>query len=530
MTPITGNESCEFELQPIDPKFFFVAPRNGTASRLAIFKDGDVEHRDQINTDKAPDRRKFFRGIAEKSGRPIGELMQFDQMLCDLADDADARVISEAERDVPTEEPESELEDWRTESHRIYRKTGPAVTEAAAKFLVSKNMFGQLATHFAEIGIVGELPLALAVFVVATSRLLKEPLGAIVKAATATGKSFVSNAIMSLMPPEQLLRATDLTPQFLFYCKPGSLRHKLVSVAERKHGDARNEAGIANAGLAIREMISSGEIRKSVTVTGNGQPVSVEIHQEGPIAYLETTTQETIFEEDENRLLRLTTDESCEQTERIMRHQACVAAGRSTRRERIEFLQQVHQTAQRMLAPLEVRIPFAEYLAIPTTKLEARRAFLQLLVCIRVIALLRQYQKPESPEGYIEADVADYRIAYGIMLPILRRVFAPLSEHARELHQQIRRQCSAATFTRRDCQDWTALGLTSVRKRLDLLVDYDLIVQVSGGPGQTYSYRLNPSADFDLAGPCLPGLISPDDLHRRLAAEESHDGQEATAV
>jgi hypothetical protein len=57
--------------------------------------------------------------------------------------------------------------------------------------------------------------------------------------------------------------------------------------------------------FAIREMLSSGELQKSVTLFGTGQPVSVEIRQEGPIAYLETTTQDVVFEQDENRLLGL---------------------------------------------------------------------------------------------------------------------------------------------------------------------------------------------------------------------------------
>jgi hypothetical protein len=97
-------------------------------------------------------------------------------------------------------------------------------------------------------------------YLVATSRKLRQPLAACVKAPSASGKSYIATIIISLMPPEDVIEATSITPAALYYMPPGSLTHKVVSAAERKHASRANDADIANANLALREMISAGRL------------------------------------------------------------------------------------------------------------------------------------------------------------------------------------------------------------------------------------------------------------------------------
>src|SRR5262245_13387725 len=171
-------------------------------------------------------------------------------------------------------------------------------------------------------------------------------------------------------------------------------------------------------------MMSRGCLDKYVPGRGECGIVTLHSHQEGPIAYLETTTLQDVFEEDATRMLSLATDESPEQTTAIMAIQARQAAGVTATPNEQDAIREKHRTAQRMLRGLKVLIPFAERLALPPNKIVARRAFPQLLAFIRAVALLRQSQKKVHNDEYIVATANDYTIAYDLMLPALRRTFA----------------------------------------------------------------------------------------------------------
>src|SRR5262249_3295105 len=150
----------------------------------------------------------------------------------------------------------------------------------------------------------------------------------------------------------------------------------------------------------------------------------------------------------------------------------------------------------------------AAELALPSNKLVARRAFPQLLAFIRAVALLRQSRKTVHEDGHIVATAKDYEIAYDLMLPVLRRTFAPLSQRALALRAAVlANSLQGQSFTRADCQKWAGVGLTEVRNRLNLLVEAGLVEQTSGGKGTRYTYRVISSKGG--MGPALDGLITP---------------------
>ena len=76
-------------------------------------------------------------------------------------------------------------------------------------------------------------------------------------------------------------------------------------------------------------MISAGRLSKLVTFKEAGEFVTKLISQDGPIAFIETTTQTKIFGEDANRCLLFSVDEGPEQTKAII---DCLAA-----RKRCEY-------------------------------------------------------------------------------------------------------------------------------------------------------------------------------------------------
>src|SRR5262249_13041383 len=148
------------------------------------------------------------------------------------------------------------------------------------------------------------------------SRLLNRPLADIVQGPSTSGKSYLIEKTASLFPSEAVIYATQMTPQALFHMKPGTLCHKFVVAGERSRNQDDDKA---EATRALREMISSGKLTKLMPVReGNNQIQTQSIEQDGPIAYVESTTLTNIFDEDANRCLLLNTDERSDQTRRII--------------------------------------------------------------------------------------------------------------------------------------------------------------------------------------------------------------------
>src|SRR5262249_29469332 len=127
-------------------------------------------------------------------------------------------------------------------------------------------------------------------------------------------------------------------------------------------------------------------------------------------------------------------------------------------------------------------------------------------------------RKKMHDDEYIVATVADYEIAYELMLPILTRAFATLTQRALALLAAVlAHSLQGPTFTRADCQVWSGVGLTEVRHRLALLVEAGLVEQVAGGKGVRYLYRVVSTKPAKT--PPLDGLITPDELRKQLQEE-----------
>lgn len=274
----------------------------------------------------------------------------------------------------------------------------------ALEVLRSGDLVAQAEQDLADIGIEGEEDLRLTIFLVGTSRLLRRPLHAIIQGDSSTGKTFVVEQVARLFPPEALVVATHLSPKALY--RMDSVSHRWLVLGERSRSDGDEQE---DATKALRELQSSG--RLTSRIVEEGKLVSRMV--EGPIASTETTTKQDIFDEDANRCLLLSTDESPTQTRRILAAAARRASGMTVSDD--SRLIARHHAMQRVLAegtPHDVIVPFAGRLAdaIPDDRAEARRAFPMLLSVIRASAVLHRFQR-ETSEGLIVATIADYALA-----------------------------------------------------------------------------------------------------------------------
>ena len=243
----------------------------------------------------------------------------------------------------------------------ILTDTPADVVAEAEQLLGDEELLSKLLEMIRTSGVTGEQDLVLTLFLVGTSRLLQRPMACIVQGPSSSGKSYVIEKVAQAFPPESVLMATDMTANALYYMPPEKLKHCFVVVGERPR--RRNDDSAA-ATKALREMIASGRLSKSVAESNRltGQMETRIIEQEGPIAYVESTTELQIFEEDANRCLLVSTDERPEQTGRIVRALARDAAGVKAACDKARVLS-VLRTVQRLIEPHPVVIPYAEVLA-----------------------------------------------------------------------------------------------------------------------------------------------------------------------
>ncbi|MFC1636603.1 hypothetical protein ACFL5Z_17370 [Planctomycetota bacterium] len=397
-----------------------------------------------------------------------------------------------------------------------------AQVKETMRILKSENLFEQISSDIGDIGIAGEEQLRLMLYVIMTSRLLDKPLSGIIQGASSSGKSYTLETVAKLMPSDQVVQAHDFTEQALYYLPHGSLRHKVVIAGERLHKRHGKSGQASDNSKAFREMVGSGVLRKAVTVKGSeGKFVTQQIEQPGPIAYLESTTATKINDEDATRLLPLVTDESAEQTALVIETMRSEAKGNKVNKtERQEIIER-HHAMQRLLKPLEVRIPFIDKLSLPTTSIATRRTFGQLRSMIQAVALLRQFQKEikhhdATDAEFIEADADDYEVVHDLMKPILERVYSQLDQKSLDMLGILLDKTAVRdgdvikeyqSFTNPDCQKWTGLSESTVRRRLTALKFAGIVYAAQfGNPRQWRIIQADSVSSVDV------GLPKPEEI------------------
>ena len=352
-------------------------------------RDGQMIHSDEFNVQKDAERTKF-----------IDKLVGLD---CDRA-----TVIQELLAIANEAIPQAASEQSAGQVDPLTRFDQSIIDDANDKLNHCDDLLQLAYSDASQLGVVGEESTILVLYLAGVSRLLAKPMSVIVQGSSSSGKSFTVEAASELFPPEAKIIGTQFTSQSLFYIPNGALRHKLVVCGERSRVQDDESA---EATRALREMISSGKLTKWLPVKGpDGRMVTERVESEGPIAFVESTTLGQIFDEDRNRCVLVHTDETAEQTRKIM----LAMAGKHGKRASDEIQRQ--HVMQLLLRPRGVVIPYAELLAVrmPVDRVEVRRAFGQLLTCIRASALLYQRQR-ELQDDCIVATADDYQAAYMLL-------------------------------------------------------------------------------------------------------------------
>ncbi len=397
----------------------------------------------------------------------------------------------------------------------------------AMKFLKTSNLIRNIIDDLTSLGYVGEDDNKLLLYLGATSRKLSKPISILIRSQSSTGKSFLISVICNLMPPEDVHQWTSLTPKALYYMAQDALKHKFIAIDER--------AGMEEAEYPIRSLQSGGVLSLAVPIKNptSGQIITEQIIKEGPISYVDGSTDTRVNPENANRCFEIFLDESAGQTRLVQRQQkkAHSLEGMSTDDD-LEAIKRRHRNAQRLLKPVKVVIPFIEYIDFPSDWIRMRRDHDRFLSLIVSIAFLHQYQrerKEMNGKAYIEATLKDYAIAYKIAKTVLFNTFQelekPLFDFYLQLNTMVEKQAAEQEvepeefmFTRRMIRQSIKLPDYLVKRYMRILKDLEYFEVKSNGNGSRESYRLIVQAKKT---DHLSGLTTPSQLKAKMEKEKS---------
>lgn len=375
----------------------------------------------------------------------------------------------------------------------------PEEHREAMLLLQDPDLIARIIRDLDQCGMVGEPFNKLAAYLAVTSRLLTRPLAILVRSNSAAGKTTLMESILSLVPPEQQLRLSNLTAQSLYYLPAGAVKHKTLAISE--------DQGITEAAYALKLLQSEGKLTHATVgknSQGNFQMQSHEV--EGPVQLFLTSTRMILDEELVNRCFVLTVDESAEHTRAIQERQRILEtrSGKAALAE-IERLRALHRNAQRLIRTMEVDNPLVEGLQFPFSRTRNRRDHEKFLTLIRTIALLHQHQRPiqVDDEGVerIEVIPSDIDLANRLVDRILKLSMDELTPQTQSCLTQLKQfveqrakmlgvSRNEVRFTRRMFRESIQWTDYQVSTHLERLVSLEYVRPHRGRQGATYVYEL----------------------------------------
>ncbi len=415
--------------------------------------------------------------------------------------------------------------DWvesQKNQEKSTRKTapvlGPEEREAALAFLKRPDLVGAILADCDALGFVGEEKSKLLAYLIGVSRKLPRPLSGIVISQSGAGKSTLTELVEQLMPPEDVLLYSRLTPAALYYMSH-NLRGLILILEERAGGEA---ADYSIRTLQSRQKLSLlAPIKDPVT----GKMTTQTYEVEGPVAYLETTTNPYLNPENASRCFELFMDESEEQTLRIQKRQRQKRLpGEEDLDDLAEIIRTRHHNAQRMLMPLKVYIPYADLIEFPSQWLRTRRDNERFLCLIEAIAFLHQHQRErgETSGGkpFVLANLQDYRLAYELAQEVLNSTLHELTRDTRALWETVityvqakdPRNPKGVVFTFKDLRPIAKCGNNRLRRGMSELVEMEYAIQTQCQNGLPAQFQLS---TIERVACTLSGLTTPEELEQR---------------
>jgi hypothetical protein len=291
---------------------------------------------------------------------------------------------------------------------RVRKQIDPSLLEAK-ELLVSPDFFNRLLADLKADGLVGEEKNALALYLIASSRVLDRPLNAMIKGRSSVGKNFLVNRVLGLFPSDEIVGFASSSDNAWNYAGD-SLCHKVLYLYER------NET--TRAVHPARLFISEGQITRTVTAWEDGERVLKTYIARGPISFISTTTKRELTIDDETRHISLYIDESAQQTKAIAesyrnRRGVGLTPDRRLAWQQVQYF--LKQRAQKLDLGSAFRLPtwFSHVEdGLFVDDVRVRRYYPAFIEACCTVCLLRSFQRYSNvPQRGFEVDFKDFAIA-----------------------------------------------------------------------------------------------------------------------
>lgn len=383
----------------------------------------------------------------------------------------------------------------------------PAQKQEATEYLQQPDLLEITKADIGKSGVVGEANNRLLMYIVYTYRKAATPLHIICLASSGTGKTHLQEKVGELIPEEDKIEITTLSENAFYYFGQRELKHKLIMIEDLD--------GAENVLYPLRELMSKKRISKTIAIKSKtGETKTIHLIVEGPVAVSGCTTRESIYEDNANRSFLLYLDESKEQDKAVMEYQRKLRSGKtdSTAENKIREL---FKNCQRILEPVRVLNPYAEFLTIPEEVLKPRRSNDHYLLAIEAITFYKQYQREKKADAngemYIEVSIEDIAEANELLKDVLLRKSDELSGSCRDYLQHIGvylQQNEQTKFTNAAIRKHLKLEPTKQKRFTKQLLESYYIKRVQGSKAKGFEYEITSPDEYQQLQSRITGVLA----------------------
>ncbi len=378
---------------------------------------------------------------------------------------------------------------------------------AAEAFLKKKNLLRLTNELIGKSGVIGEQNNRLLMYLIFTSRLTANPLHCISLGSSGVGKTHLQSKVSELIPEEDKVEITVLSANAFYYFNRTELQHKLILIEDLD--------GAESVLYPLRELQSKKRITKTVVHKDTkGNTKTIHLTVEGPVSVAGCTTQESIYEDNSNRNFLLYIDESAEQDQRIMHYQRRASAGKLNEQDEINA-RELLKDVQRVLKPIKVINPFAEYLELPQSVFKPRRTNSHYLQFIEAITFYKQYQREQkvnedTGEVFIETTIEDIQEANELIQEVLLRKSDLLNGACRQFFERLKTHLKIneqSTFTNAEIRRVLRLNPSNQKRYMVQLQLAELIRKAKGDKRKGYVYEVVNYEDYENTNKQIEALL-----------------------
>ena len=360
----------------------------------------------------------------------------------------------------------------------------------AEHYLSAPELMRRTGEDIGRAGVIGEEDNRLLMYLIFTTRKREHPLHVVSLGSSGIGKTHLQEKVSALIPEEDKIEITSLSGNAFYYFGQNELKNKLILIEDLD--------GAEHVLYPLRELQSKRRIAKTVAYKNTrGETRSIRLSVEGPVCVAGCTTQESLYEDNANRSFLIYIDESTRQDERIMAYQRKLSAGKVDTAEQRKIIH-LFQTMQRVLRPISVRNPYAEYLRIPPEVFKPRRTNAHYLAFVEAVTFYHQYQRekifdPETGEEYIETTLEDIERANGLIKNILLRKADTLSGPCRNFFERMKEYLQREnknTFTNKEIRGALREKHGNQKRYMSILQQNSMIGKIKGDQKNGFCYRI----------------------------------------